>query len=72
MWRSDDEPGQVEIMLGSVDEDFLLEKSNGELGRLLCEPANGHFWCKNAVKGVTDVMPGKKYEEGSKSKPMAD
>ena len=72
MWRSDDEHGQVEITLGSVDEDFLLEKSDGELGRLLCEPADGNFWCKNAVKGVTDVMPGKKYEEGSTSKPMAD
>ena len=60
----------VEVTLGSVDERDLLKKMDGELGRLLCHPAGGHFWSKNAIKGVTDVMPGKKYPESSNSEEM--
>ncbi|KAL2047692.1 hypothetical protein N7G274_000734 [Stereocaulon virgatum] len=69
-WRSDKEPGVVEITLGSVDERDLLNKMDGELGRLLSHPAGGHFWSKNAIKGVTDLMPGKKHPESSELEEM--
>ena len=53
-----------------VDEDVLLKAGGGEVGKVLCQAANGHFWCENAVEGVTDVMAGRKFVEGSKSQEM--
>lgn len=47
-------------MLGTVDPEFLNE--DRELGI----PTGGQFWCRNIIKGVTDIIPqGKKFLEGS-------
>ena len=53
------------MTMGSLDEDVLL----GRWGKVLVQMANGNFWCRNAVKGVTDqVLEGKLFEMGSGSK----
>jgi hypothetical protein len=43
----------TEILLGTIDEEILKSK----LGTELCL-SKDHIWCGNAVKGVTDILPG--------------
>ena len=44
---------KTEILLGTVDEEILKSK----VGTELCS-SKDHSWCENAVKAVTDIMPG--------------
>ena len=44
---------KMEILLGTIDEEILKSK----VGTELCS-SKDHNWCENAVKGVTDIMPG--------------
>ncbi|PVH68498.1 hypothetical protein DL98DRAFT_379012, partial [Cadophora sp. DSE1049] len=44
---------KMEILLGTIDEEILKSKA----GTGLCL-SKDHIWCENAVKGVTDIMPG--------------
>lgn len=44
---------RLEILFGSVDQEILTSK----VGTELCL-GQGHLWCENEVKGVTDDMPG--------------
>jgi hypothetical protein len=43
----------IEILFGTVDEEIL----RSQVGTELCK-GSSHIWCENAVKGVTDTMPG--------------
>jgi hypothetical protein len=47
------EGDQIEILFGTIDEEILRSK----VGTELCL-SKSHIWCENAVKGVTDIMPG--------------
>lgn len=69
MWRNEQSKRAVELLLGSLDEDFLFRGDVGQsIGKVLSRFTNGHFWCKNAVKGVTDVVTeGNLHERGSDS-----
>ena len=49
---------KTEILLGTVDEDIL----KSQVGTELCD-SRKHSWCANAVKGVTDNLPGKMEQE---------
>ena len=54
----------MEILAGTLDEAVF----RGHWGKMLAESVDGHFWAKNAIRGVTDqVAVGKLYEEASKS-----
>ena len=56
-WRSDVSKEGIEVLLGSVDEEFLCKGEKGqEMGRELSRAVGGHFWCEKAVKGVTDSL----------------
>ncbi|KAH8597683.1 Mss4-like protein [Bisporella sp. PMI_857] len=44
---------ETEILLGTVDEEILTS----QVGSELCA-SKSHRWCANAVKGVTDNLPG--------------
>jgi len=74
LWRSEETKGEVELMLGSVDEEYLFKGEGGqEIGKVLSQAVNGHFWCANALKGVTDVVrDGKLFEGSSDSKVVTD
>ncbi|RPB28384.1 hypothetical protein L211DRAFT_818000 [Terfezia boudieri ATCC MYA-4762] len=48
-WRSKRTGDKVDIMLGTVDEECLTKE--------LCLPVDGQHWCKNFIKGVTDIIP---------------
>jgi len=48
----------TEILLGTVDEDVL----KSQVGTELCD-SKKHGWCANAVKGVTDNLPGEMNQE---------
>lgn len=50
-WRSERDPGTIELLLGTVDAGEGLVKE-------LCVPAAGQFWCSNFVAGVTDGLVG--------------
>ena len=71
----------MEICTGTVDERWLVgEEVEGEgsegkvprreggLGKELCVPRGGNFWCRNAIVGVTDEVRGggKMFVEDSK------
>jgi hypothetical protein len=43
----------VEILLGTIDKEILTSQAGTEL----CS-SKEHIWGENAVKGVTDMMPG--------------
>lgn len=52
-----------------MDEEYLSKSETGQsTGKILSQPMNGHFWCNNAIKGVTDIVEnGQLYEKGSDS-----
>lgn len=57
-WRNEKTPEKIDIMLGAVDE--------GCMEKELCIPVGGQFWCKNFIKGVTDIIPdGDKWVENN-------
>ncbi|CUS13483.1 unnamed protein product [Tuber aestivum] len=59
-WRSEASPNEIEITTGSLDESVLKE-----FGDILGKPVGGQYWCSNAIKGLTDVIPvGDRYTEG--------
>lgn len=62
-------PGQEEVAIlsGTIDEDIL----RSETGTQLCL-AKGHIWCGNAVKGVTDTMPGTLWKESDGSEKIKE
>jgi len=45
--------GTTGILLGTVDEDILTS----QVGTDLCD-SKKNIWCANAVKGVSDKLPG--------------
>ena len=80
-WRSDSTPDEIEVFVGSIDEEILIgdrtqrvssqhlaekgawektleEEKEGPVGTMLCVPANGNFYFRNAIKSVTDVAIG--------------
>ncbi|KAL6718552.1 hypothetical protein ACLMJK_004644 [Lecanora helva] len=65
-WRADSTPDEIEILIGTLDEDVL----RGKWGRRLVE-CEEHYWASNCVQGVTDRegMGGKGVfcKEGSRS-----
>lgn len=44
------------VSVGSFDEDVLREHGN------LLTYSIHHIWCKAEIKGVTDHLPGSKYQ----------
>ena len=64
LWRSDSTPEEVEILVGTLDEEVLRVKWGG----VLAVAERGHYWAKNAIKGVTDLEGlgrGRFFVEGS-------
>lgn len=54
-WCEDSSP-RMAVTVGSFDEDAL--KLHGHL----LTYSTHHIWCKDEIKGVTDHLPGSKYE----------
>ncbi|KAI9886866.1 MAG: hypothetical protein M1823_001302 [Watsoniomyces obsoletus] len=79
-WRSDGEPENIEIFVGSLDQQSLMGEevtiSSGSEERKRI-PGYGdtlqarikHIWFRNAIKGITDDLKGPRFEEGSEECP---
>jgi hypothetical protein len=59
------ESDEIEILFGTIDEEILKSK----VGTELCL-SKEHIWCENAVKGVTDIMPGVLWSQENGSEKM--
>ncbi|KAK4695680.1 hypothetical protein P7C71_g2120, partial [Lecanoromycetidae sp. Uapishka_2] len=56
-WREENSNGEFELLLGSVDEEYLFKGESGQrIGKVLSQFVDGHFFGSNAIKGVTDVV----------------
>jgi hypothetical protein len=53
----------MDVMTGTLEQEFLT----GETGSILCTPADGQYWFKEAIKGVTDGTQTPRFVEGSSS-----
>lgn len=73
--------GEIELAVGSIDEVFLVGKRDdvdkegfgvGGFGIALANPAGDHFWVRNCVRDVTDLVGerGTRFWRGSKEGPV--
>ncbi len=72
-WTDRSVPEDVELLVGSLDEEFLVgerdseDKPLGAFGVALANPEGDHFYVRNEIAGVTDglTVRGRKYLKGS-------
>jgi len=68
------EPLDIELAVGTVDEEFLVgerkddDTTSGGFGVVLANPNADHFWVRNEIRGVTDGLgkDGTRFWKGSK------
>jgi len=64
LWRSDDQKENIDLLLGTVDERWLVgEKGHdgrriGGFGKELATPNDNQIWCENEIPGCTDLLHG--------------
>lgn len=56
LWRSDDYTRTVDLFIGTLDENWLVDCQ--ETALLLAKPSGTQFWMMNAIPGVTDLVKG--------------
>jgi hypothetical protein len=69
-WQDEKDGGLIEFTVGTVDEKWLIgdEATKGEgkaiegYGYALADPNGMQYWSEKIIKGVTDNLPGPKYE----------
>lgn len=59
-FREEGKAGELEITTGSLDGEVMA----GEMGRVLGRASGGHYWCRGAIEGVTDLEGGRRFREG--------
>lgn len=60
-WRAA-EGNEIEISVGSIDEEFLVGKN--AWGRQLTEPTAGNFYSANHIEGFPYSKVGERFSEG--------
>lgn len=73
LWRTEENPDQIDVFLGTVDEKWLVEQKadiatatgqteSESIGKTLGTPMHAQYYYENVIKGVTDfVQGGKRY-----------
>ncbi len=72
-WTDRVVPHEIELTVGSIDEEFLVgerdseDRPLGAFGAALANPEGVHFYVRNEIKGVTDgfTARGMKHWKGS-------
>jgi hypothetical protein len=78
-WTNHGVNTDIELAVGTVDEQFLLGERDvegkplGAHGIALANPEADHFYIRNEIAGVTDKVAssGTRFWKGSKEGPMA-
>jgi hypothetical protein len=69
------EEGEVEICVGTLDEEFLVGRRGGDrnvvpgtgFGGLLAHPEGRVLYAENDIPGVTDLVTGVRYKYGTEA-----
>lgn len=70
-WQDERDGGAIEFTVGTVDEKWLIGEGAKEgdgkttegFGVTLADPNGTQFWSVKMIRGVTDTLPGPKYEK---------